>query len=271
MFSKDTKLELVQTVMELSELPVVEGSEVRKSETVTEWDVKDGVYTSTIDPQTGDIVYAPITKVSRHEKLKMFDIKLAISSAYDHMVTASEDHSLITLNPTTLELEKTRPEARNEVVWMRRHDHDSVLRRNSPAHEGGRHSQQQMLAHIISAENDFQSGFRDDPAQSILRGFATIHREVRTLGRRKTLRRADAQEIRARLAGDRHGGGILDLGGADGERRSRCKRQRRCAAECDLVQRRTVPSPVISRSSVRAGAPKVTRSPLNTATMFLTP
>jgi len=131
MFSKNTKMELVQTVMELSELPVVEGSEVKKSETVTEWDVKEGTYTSTIDPVTGDIVYAPITKVSKHENLKMFDIKLAISSSYDHMVTASEDHSLITLNPMTLELEKTRPEdSKGRCVPMTRHNKGNSAREN---------------------------------------------------------------------------------------------------------------------------------------------
>lgn len=110
MFKADTKMELVHTVMELSELPVVEGSEVKKSDTVTEWDVKDGVYANTIDPSTGDLIIAKITKVSKHENLKMFDCNIAISGSYSHIVTVSEDHSLITYNPVTLQLEKSRPE-----------------------------------------------------------------------------------------------------------------------------------------------------------------
>lgn len=110
MFGKDTTIQLARTICLLNDLPVVEGSAVKKSDTVTEWDVQEGFYTSTVDPATGEIVLAQITKVSKHEKLKMFDCTLSVSSAYSHVVTASEDHSLITLDKNTLELVKTRPE-----------------------------------------------------------------------------------------------------------------------------------------------------------------
>ena len=110
MFDKETTIQLASTVCSLEALPVVEGSAVKKSETVTEWDVQEGFYTNTVDPSTGKIVLAPITKVSKHENLKMFDCTLSVSSAYSHVVTASEDHSLITLDKNTLELTKTRPE-----------------------------------------------------------------------------------------------------------------------------------------------------------------
>ena len=101
----------------LSELPTVEGSELRKSDTVTEWDVQEGFYTDTVDPVTGKHALSRITKVSRHLGLTMFDCTLSTRGSFSHVVTASEDHSLITLNPQTLELEKTRPrDALNRMV-----------------------------------------------------------------------------------------------------------------------------------------------------------
>ena len=109
MISKNEKVSVMPYLMELSEVPVIKGSEVAKSPTVTEWDVEEGTLVNTIDPATGEIVFAPMTKVSRHTNLKMFDVKFGISGAYEHMSTVSEDHSLITYNSTSMELEKTRP------------------------------------------------------------------------------------------------------------------------------------------------------------------
>lgn len=94
----------------LSELPVIEGTETRKSATVTEWDVQPGFYTDTIDPETGNRGLSRITKVSRHTDLRMFDCVLSTKGRFAHTITASEDHSLITLDPKTLQLVKTRPE-----------------------------------------------------------------------------------------------------------------------------------------------------------------
>lgn len=110
MFGKETSARLLQCTMALSEIPHKEGTEVKKSETVTEWEPGIKVYLPTIDPATGELTIGEMTKVSKHTDLKMFDCTLVVSGAYSHVVTASEDHSLITLNPTTLDLEKTRPE-----------------------------------------------------------------------------------------------------------------------------------------------------------------
>lgn len=110
MFGKETSARLLQCNMALSEIPHKEGTEVQKSETVTEWEPGINVYLPTIDPATGEMTIGKMTKISRHTGLKMFDCTLSVSGAYSHVVTASEDHSLITLNPSTLELEKTRPE-----------------------------------------------------------------------------------------------------------------------------------------------------------------
>jgi len=110
MIGKNERCMFATATGALSELPRVDGSEVRKSDTVTEWDVQDGFYTDTVDPATGEHALARITKVSRHLGLKMFDCTLSTRGSFSHVVTASDDHSLITLNPMTLELEKTRPE-----------------------------------------------------------------------------------------------------------------------------------------------------------------
>lgn len=109
MIAKDQRALYATACAPLCELPTVPGSEVRKSDTVTEWDVQEGFYTYTKDPVTGDTVLAPITKVSRHQGLTMLDCTISQCGAFTKVVTASDDHSLITLNPMTLELEKTRP------------------------------------------------------------------------------------------------------------------------------------------------------------------
>lgn len=110
MISNNTKCAFATVAAPLSSLPVVEGSAVAKSDTVTEWDVQDGFYTDTVDPATGKHELAQITKVSKHTGLRMFDCTLSMRGSYKHIVTVSEDHSLITIDPKTLELTKTRPE-----------------------------------------------------------------------------------------------------------------------------------------------------------------
>ena len=109
MIAKDQRALYATACAPLCELPTVPGSEVRKSDTVTEWDVQEGFYTYTKDPVTGDTVLAPITKVSRHQGLTMLDCTISQCGAFTKVVTASDDHSLITLNPMTLEMEKTKP------------------------------------------------------------------------------------------------------------------------------------------------------------------
>ena len=110
MISNNTKCAFATVTAPLSSLPVVEGSAVAKSDTVTEWDVQGGFYTDTVDPATGKHELAQITKVSKHTGLRMFDCTLSMRGSYKHIVTVSEDHSLITIDPKTLELTKTRPE-----------------------------------------------------------------------------------------------------------------------------------------------------------------
>lgn len=110
MISNNTKCAFATVTAPLSSLPVIEGSAVAKSDTVTEWDVQDGFYTDTVDPATGKHELARITKVSKHTGLRMFDCTLSMRGSYKHIATVSEDHSLITIDPKTLELTKTRPE-----------------------------------------------------------------------------------------------------------------------------------------------------------------
>lgn len=110
MIAKEQKIQVMGFNCSLADLPVVDGSEVRKSNTVTEWDVVPGVYTHTIDPETGKAAAVEITKVSKHSGLTMYDCKVSVSGAYSNVITASEDHSLITYNPTTMQLEKTKPQ-----------------------------------------------------------------------------------------------------------------------------------------------------------------
>lgn len=110
MISNNTKCAFATVTAPLSSLPVVEGSAVTKSDTVTEWDVQGGFYTDTVDPATGKHELAQITKVSKHTGLRMFDCTLSMRGSYKHIATVSEDHSLITIDPKTLELTKTRPE-----------------------------------------------------------------------------------------------------------------------------------------------------------------
>ena len=117
MINLNSKCKFVKAVMSLSELPTVPGSGISKSSTVTEWDVLPGVYVDTVDPVSGTRKMAPVTKVSKHTGLTMFDVSMSVSGSFARLATVSEDHSLITLNPTTLELEKTRPaDAKGRLV-----------------------------------------------------------------------------------------------------------------------------------------------------------
>lgn len=109
MIAKNSKVATHVLPLTIAEIPVIEGSETKKSETVTEWDCQPDWYVDTVDPATGETVCAEIKKISKHTGLKMYDVHIAESGAYKRVVTASEDHSLITLNPETLEFEKTTP------------------------------------------------------------------------------------------------------------------------------------------------------------------
>ena len=109
MIKQETKCKFADMTCRMEDVPTVAGSMVQRGN-VTEWDVPEGVFVDTVDPQTGERVLAPMTKVSRHTGLRMFDVYLSSKGSYGHVVTASDDHSLITASPVTGKLEKTRPE-----------------------------------------------------------------------------------------------------------------------------------------------------------------
>ena len=109
MIKQETKCRFADMTCRMEDVPTVAGSMVQRGN-VTEWDVPEGVFVDTVDPQTGERVLAPMTKVSRHTGLRMFDVYLSSKGSYGHVVTASDDHSLITASPVTGKLEKTRPE-----------------------------------------------------------------------------------------------------------------------------------------------------------------
>lgn len=110
MITKNENVSFVQLAVSLSDMPVKKETENRKSDTVTEWEVDGDAYVSTVDPSDGQIKLAKMTHVSRHTGLEMFDVTMDVSGAYSHVVTASKDHSLITLDKNTLDLVKTKPE-----------------------------------------------------------------------------------------------------------------------------------------------------------------
>ena len=111
MFDGTTKLTTAWCSMALENLPTVEGSAVQKSDNVIEWDVPEGYYASTLDPITHEQKAMPITKVSKHMNLRMYHVTHSVGGSYKRVINASEDHSLITYNTMTGQLEKTTPEA----------------------------------------------------------------------------------------------------------------------------------------------------------------
>ena len=130
---ENVKMGVDNGAMRLQDLPVKPETEIKKSDTVTEWDVLPGFYTMTVDPATGKEVRAPITKVSRHTGLKMYDCILSICGDYNMTVTASEDHSLVTFNGLTMELEKTPPKESvgrmvPRVRWTTKNDRENCNR-----------------------------------------------------------------------------------------------------------------------------------------------
>lgn len=110
-FDGATKLTTAWCAIALENLPTVEGSAIQKSDNVIEWDVPDGYYASTLDPVTHEQKAVRITKISKHMNLRMYHVTHSIGGCYKRVINASEDHSLITYNGMTGQLEKTTPEA----------------------------------------------------------------------------------------------------------------------------------------------------------------
>lgn len=111
MFDGATKLTTAWCAIALENLPTVEGSAIQKSDNVIEWDVPEGYYASTLDPVTHEQKAVRITKISKHMNLRMYHVTHSIGGCYKRVINASEDHSLITYNGMTGQLEKTTPEA----------------------------------------------------------------------------------------------------------------------------------------------------------------
>lgn len=110
MIAEENKVGLTQCTATFKEIAELCGEPSRQTETVTEWDVPTGFYVDTVDPTSGNIVTAPLTKVSKHTDLTMYDCEMSSRGGFKSVVTVSEDHSLITYNGKTLQLEKTQPQ-----------------------------------------------------------------------------------------------------------------------------------------------------------------
>ena len=110
MIAEENKVGLTQCTATFKEIAELCGEPSRQTETVTEWDVPTGFYVDTVDPTSGNIVTAPLTKVSKHTDLTMYDCEMSSRGGFKSVVTVSEDHSLITYNGKTLQLEKTPPQ-----------------------------------------------------------------------------------------------------------------------------------------------------------------
>jgi len=103
--SPTTEIKLSEQVMHIDQMPRIEDTAVEKSARVTEWDVPAGTQLYAIDLKTGQHAWADVTKVSLHRNLVAYTVQLACGE----MLVVSEDHSVITYNPATGALEKTKP------------------------------------------------------------------------------------------------------------------------------------------------------------------
>ena len=96
MLHKEAKVDMVNVRCAICDIPRIEESAKQLSETVTEWDVPEGVFTEAIDKATGKKVVAPVTKLSLHKDVDMYDVHLATYGAYKHIITVSKDDTLLT-------------------------------------------------------------------------------------------------------------------------------------------------------------------------------
>lgn len=96
MLHKEANVKLVNVRCAIQDVPHIEESAVQISDTVTEWDVPDGVFTEAVDRVTGKKVVAPVTKLSLHKDVEMYDIQLATYGAYKHIITVSKNDTLLT-------------------------------------------------------------------------------------------------------------------------------------------------------------------------------
>ena len=109
MLKTEEKVDVNGIVGRLQDIPVIQESMVQKSPTVTEWDVPEGYFVHALNIETGEQGLHKVAKLSKHTGLTMYDVELETKGAFRHIITASEDHSLITYNGITCAFEKTPP------------------------------------------------------------------------------------------------------------------------------------------------------------------
>ena len=105
---------LVQAAMigvdvQMQDFPRIKGTEVTKSDNVTEWDVPEGVRVKAYDRDTGETGVFKVTKFSEHRDVVMYDVVLGAKKLYPETVTMSEDNSLVIYDKTSGEIVTGRP------------------------------------------------------------------------------------------------------------------------------------------------------------------
>lgn len=96
MLQKEANVSLVNVRCAICDVPHIEESAKQLKENVTEWDVPEGVFAEAIDKETGNKVLAPVTKLSQHRDIDMYDVHLSTYGAYKHTITCSKNDTLLT-------------------------------------------------------------------------------------------------------------------------------------------------------------------------------
>ena len=107
MLNKEARVAYMNVRCAICDIPRIEDTRIEKDNgRITEWDVPQGVYTEAIDKETGKRTVAQITKLSQHRDVDMYDVTMSTAGAYEHVVTCSEENSLIAYKDGKLALIK---------------------------------------------------------------------------------------------------------------------------------------------------------------------
>jgi hypothetical protein len=79
----------------ISDIPRVESTKKAISTTVTEWEVPEGLFVEAINRTTGNRSLAPVTALTYHTDVDMYDIELSVYGAYKHIITCSKEGTLL--------------------------------------------------------------------------------------------------------------------------------------------------------------------------------
>lgn len=79
----------------IEDLPRIDESKRTENDHTVEWDAVPGLYVETVDPATGTKVLAPITSITQHNDIDLFDVTVETSGAYKHVITCAEEHSIV--------------------------------------------------------------------------------------------------------------------------------------------------------------------------------